>query len=322
MPAQRLDLRSAALLIVPPLMWAGNAIVGRLMNGVVPPITLNFLRWALALLILLPWAGWVLRPGAQGMWPHWRRFALLGLLSVGLYNTFQYLALTTTTPINATLVAASMPVWMMAWGRLVYGVPISRRATLGAMLSIGGVVLVLSRGDASQLQALRLVPGDGWMLLAAFVWSVYSWQLARPPKSMNNGQDSAPIKADWAAFLLAQVVLGVAWSALMAGSELLLRLPHGAADATAAATANSAAAATWGWPLVTALVFLALGPSVLAYRCWGAGVGRVGPTTAGFFANLTPIFTAVLSTALLGEAPQWYHALGFVLIVAGIVVRD
>ena len=105
---QRLSVSSALLLTVPPLLWAGNAIVGRLVRNDIPPFTLNFLRWAIAFAILLPLGAWVLRR-AGGMWPHWRRFALLGLLGVGLYNTLQYLALQTSTALNVTLVASSMP---------------------------------------------------------------------------------------------------------------------------------------------------------------------------------------------------------------------
>ncbi len=97
----RLTLPHALLLTVPPLLWAGNVVLGRLVRDDIPPFTLNFLRWVLAFLILLPLARWVLRREA-GMWPHWRRFALLGLLGVGLYNTLQYLALQTSTALNVT----------------------------------------------------------------------------------------------------------------------------------------------------------------------------------------------------------------------------
>eukprot|EP01137_Pigoraptor_chileana_P014523 Opistho-2@5038 len=116
---QRLTPSTIALLVIPPLMWAGNAVVGRMVNPLVPPITLNFLRWALAFAILLPLAGHVLKP-ASALWPHWRRFALLGLLGVGAYNALQYLALQTSTPLNVTLVAASMPVWMLGIGGLFF----------------------------------------------------------------------------------------------------------------------------------------------------------------------------------------------------------
>jgi drug/metabolite transporter (DMT)-like permease len=302
----QLTASTAALLLIPPLMWAGNAVVGRMMQGSIPPITLNFARWSLAFLLLLPLAGWVLRSNS-GMWPHWRRFAWLGLLGAGLYNALLYLALKTSTPINVTLVAAATPIWMLLLGRVFYGVAISRRAAFGAALSLSGVAVVLSRGDVAQLIGVKLVPGDAWMLLASLVWATYSWQLAKPPP----GSEPPAIKADWAAFLLAQVVFGVAWSGLLSAGEWL----------TLPAAPAGQPHIVWGWPLLLALVYVAVGPSLLAYRAWGAGVGRVGPTIAGFFSNLTPVFAAVLSTALLGEPPRLYHGLGFALIVGGILIN-
>ena len=306
-PAQRLTPATAALLLVPPLMWAGNAIVGRLMQGSIPPITFNFLRWVLAFAMLLPLAAWVLAPRSP-LWTHWRRFLLLGLLSVALYNALQYMALKTSTPINVTLVAASTPVWMLLIGRWAYGVPITRRAALGAVLSLTGVAVVLVRGDWHQLSSLQLVPGDAWMLAAAITWAAYSWMLARPAQ----GSEPAEVRRDWAAFLLAQVAFGLMWSSLMTAGEwaLLAAPPEGSHHLN------------WGWPLALALLYVAVGPSLLAYRAWGAGVARVGPTTAGFFSNLTPLFAALMSATLLGEAPRLYHAAGFALIVGGILVSS
>lgn len=303
--AARLTPSTVALLLIPPLMWAGNAVVGRLMQGSIPPVTFNLLRWVIAGALLLPLAAWVLRPGS-GLWPHWRRFALLGLLGVGLYNALQYMALKTSTPINVTLVASSIPIWMLLLGRVLYGVPVARRSAVGALLSLAGVAVVLSRGDWATLQQLRLVPGDGWMLLAALTWAWYSWLLVRPPA----GGYPATIKGDWAAFLLAQIAFGLGWSGLMTGGEWL------------ALPASATGHVQWGWPLAAALAYVAIGPSLLAYRSWGMGVARVGPTVAGFFNNLTPLFAALMSATLLGEPPRLYHAAGFVLIVGGILVSS
>ena len=296
---EKLTPRTAALLTLAPLLWAGNAVVGRLVHDLVPPITLNFLRWSLALLLLLPLAYGVLRP-KNGLWLHWRRYALLGLLGIGLYNALQYMALQTSTPLNVTLVASSMPVWMLALGALFFGTAVTLRQLLGALLSISGVLLVLSHGQWSALLALRLVPGDVLMLLATLSWSLYSWLLSRT---------SAPasVRGDWAAFLLAQMVFGWCWSGLMASGEWAL----GAAQPIG-----------WGWPLALALAYIAVGPAIIAYRCWGVGVQRVGPAIAGFFSNLTPLFAALLSAAFLGEVPQLYHAGAFALIVGGIVVSS
>ncbi|MCU0956750.1 MAG: DMT family transporter [Hydrogenophaga sp.] len=301
----RLTPSTIALLLIPPLMWAGNAVVGRMMQGAIPPITFNLLRWVIAGALLLPLAAWVLRPGS-GLWPQWRRFALLGLLGVGLYNSLQYMALKTSTPINVTLVASSIPIWMLLLGRVLYGVPIARRSAIGAVLSLAGVAVVLSRGDWAQLGALRLVPGDAWMLLAALTWAWYSWLLVRPPE----GGYPPSIKGDWAAFLLAQIAFGLGWSGLLTAGEWLALPPAPGGQLQ------------WGWPLALALAYVAIGPSLLAYRSWGIGVARVGPTVAGFFNNLTPLFAALMSATLLGEMPQLHHAAGFVLIVGGILVSS
>lgn len=295
---QGLTPATAALLVIPPLLWAGNAVVGRMVTDLVPPMTLNFLRWAVAFVLLLPLAAWVLKPGS-GLLQHWRRYALLGLLGVGAYNALQYLALKTSTPINVTLVAASTPVFMLGMGALFFGQAVTRRQMLGAAMSIAGVLLVLCRGQWDLLLQVRLVPGDLYVLLATAAWAWYSWLLTRPG-------DAPGLRGNWAAFLMAQIAFGLVWSGLFAGAEWTL------ADARI----------TWGWPLAATLLYVALGPAILAYRCWGLGVQRVGPNIAGFFSNLTPLFAALMSTLLLGEAPHLYHGIAFALIVGGIVVSS
>jgi drug/metabolite transporter (DMT)-like permease len=296
---QRLTPTAAVLLIIPPMLWAGNAVVGRVISPLISPMTLNLLRWALAFLLLLPLAASVLR-WDSALWSQWRRFAFLALLSTSGYNALLYLALNTSTAINVTLVGASTPVWMLLIGRLFFGTRISGRQVLGAMLSIGGVVLVLCRGQWAILMGFQLVAGDLYMLIASMGWAYYSWMLAHPTP------ESASLRADWAAFLLGQVVFGLGWSLLFTSVEWTV----------------TDVRLQWSWPLVGSLVFIAAGPAVLAYRTWGAGVALAGPTAAGFFMNLTPLFTAVLSSAFLGEAPQLFHAMAFALIASGIVLSS
>lgn len=295
---QKLSPSTILLLTLAPVMWAGNVIVGRTVHELVQPVLLNCLRWLLAMLILLPFAYRVFRRDSP-LWPAWRRFALLGLLGVGLCNTLQYLALETSSPINVTLVGASMPVWMMLIGSFFFGTAISRRQIVGALLSIGGVLLVLSRGDWNFLLSLRLVPGDLMMIAATIAWSFYSWLLTLP-------KDPPELRADWSAFLLAQVAFGVVWSGLFAGVEHALEVQK----------------VNWGWPLAVSLAFVAIGPAIISLRCWELGVQRVGPTIACFFANLTPLFAALMSASFLGEAPHFYHAVAFLLIVGGIVISS
>lgn len=294
----RLSPSTIAMLVAAPMLWAGNAVVGRALSTLIAPITLNLLRWALAFILLAPLAWRVLRPDS-GLWPHWRRYAMLGLLGIGNYNALQYLALQTSTPLNVTLVGSGMPVWMMLVGALFFGVPAGRQQVVGALLSVAGVLTVLCRGDWQQLLALRLVVGDLYMVLATISWAFYSWTLVRT-------QEPAHVRSDWSAFLLAQMVFGVGWSGVFTGVEWSL----------------GAAPTVWGAPLLAGLAFIAVGPAILAYRFWGVGVQRAGPVLGGFFINLTPLFAALMSAAFLGERPQLYHALAFALIVAGIVVTS
>jgi drug/metabolite transporter (DMT)-like permease len=111
---------------------------------------------------------------------------------------------------------------------------------------------------------------------------------------------------NWAETLIVQVAFGAAWAAAGAAAEQALH-PH---------------AIPWTPALLAALAYVALGPAVLAYYAWGEGVARVGPTVAALFSNLTPLFTALLSLAVLGATPRWYHAAAFALIAAGILVSS
>ncbi len=297
---QALSLRMALLLTLPPLLWAGNAVVGKLAVGAAPPVALNLVRWMLALLIL-----WPLGRSALRDWPtlrsRWRYLSLLGLLGMGSYNALQYLALHTSSPLNATLITASSPVWMLGIGALFYGVKPRGRELLGALLSLLGVALVIARGSPQRLLDLHFVPGDLLMVLAILSWGFYSWLLARPPENMQGEQRPA---WDWAGFLAAQISFGLLWCSLSAGVELAV------------------SDAQWqiGPKVALILLYVAIGPSLIAYRCWGLGVATVGPAVASFFVNLTPVFAAILSAAMLGEAPQWFHAAAFSLIVLGIIV--
>jgi len=294
--------RTAALLLIPPLLWAGNTIVGRLIHELIPPITLNFFRWILAFFLLLPSAHQVLKRTSP-LWPHWKRYALLGLLGVGGYNSLQYLALQTTTPINVTLVASSTPVFMLGIGTLFYQQVVRKRQIFGALLSMAGVLLVLCRGDWHALANVHLVLGDVFVLIATACWAWYSWLLSHT-------QEPTLVRGNWAYFLMAQIAFGLVWSGAFTAVEW------------SGYTGIVDAHVSWSWPLLAALVYVAVGPALLAYRCWGLGVQRVGPTIAGFFANLTPVFAATLSALTLGELPQMYHFAAFVMIIGGIVVSS
>ena len=299
-PLQRLSPSLMLWLTLPPLMWAGNAVVGRLLQGQIPATWLNSLRWSLALALLLPLAPSLRRQ--PRLWlAHWwqqrRWLGTTGVLGMGVYNALLYLALQSSNPINVTLIAASLPLAMLLVGLTVFGHRPRRAEGLGALLALGGVLVVLSHGEWGRLKSLQWVLGDLLMLLATLAWALYSWLLTRRPEPLS-------AQWNWADVLVGQTLFGLPFALMCAGAE------HALAPATVA----------WSWPLGLALVFIAVGPSVLAYRCWALGVERAGPALAAFFANLTPLFAALLSGALVGEPPQAHHGLAFVLIAAGILV--
>ncbi len=296
----RLNRRLVLLLTLPPLLWAGNAVVGRLMVGQVPPLLLNLLRWAVTLLLLAPLAWRTLGPWAQ-IRQRWGYLLAIGLLGVGLFNSLQYLALVTSTPLNVTLVNSSMAVWMLIVGRLFFGERASGRQWVGAALGLAGVLIVIGRGSLQTLLAVRFLPGDLFTLAATIGWAGYSWLLARPPAHMRGSERPA---WDWAAFLWVQVLFGVMAASVFSGGEQLL----------------GAAPVRWSLGVAAALLYVSLAASIVAYRAWGLGVAEGGPALAAFFNNLTPLFAALLSALFLGQLPQVYHGVAFVLIVAGIAI--
>ena len=158
----QLSPRLSLMLATPPLLWAGNAVVGRIAIGSIDPLWLNALRWVVAFALLLP-LGWkaLATPAARAqIAARWGYLAVLGLIGVGAYNALQYMALRTSTPLNVTLIASSSPVWTMIIGALVYRVHPRRLQLAGAALSLAGVALVLARGDLASLAQIRFVEGD------------------------------------------------------------------------------------------------------------------------------------------------------------------
>ncbi|WER47554.1 DMT family transporter [Cupriavidus sp. WKF15] len=288
---RRLDWTTLFLLTFPPLSWAGNAIVGRFAAGTVPPVTLNFVRWLLAGLLLAPYA-W---RGAIAHRATLRRHAgvivALGTLSIASYNALQYLALTTSTPINVTLIGASTPLFLLVIGATCFHEKMKPWHVAGALLCLVGVSFVLVRGELGRLAQLDFVAGDLFMLAATIAWSGYTWLLRKQRPEL-------PLPV----LLFAQIVTGLVVSAPVTAWELMtLDQPL-----------------QWSGKVAAILLYVATIPSLLAYFAWDRAIARAGAQLPSFFITLTPVFAALLSTLLLGDWPRWYHAVGLVTIGAGI----
>jgi drug/metabolite transporter (DMT)-like permease len=277
------------LLTLTMLFWAGNFVVGRWAAGQVPPISLAFLRWsgAAALILAVAWralaADWhVLRAEAGSV-------LLLGVIGSGLFNTLQYLALTETTAVNASILQSAGPALIALAGFLIHRERPAAGALLGIGVSLAGVLVVVAQGSWQSLARLSLNRGDFVMLAAMAIWALYTVLLARRP-AMD------PLAFAAATYLVAALV-----NLPLAAGELLLgaRIVH--------------SPAAW-----LAIAYTAVFPSFLAYLFFNRGVEIVGATKAGTTMNLVPLFASVLAMAVLGEQPALYHAVGFALILAGV----
>lgn len=289
--SQTLDRNTALLLTLPPLFWAGNAVLARMLVGDVPPIALSLLRWLLALALFLPfvWRGLI------AAWPQlraaWLDVFWIALTGVAAYNSLQYVAVQTSTAVNVTLIAASTPVFSLLFGVLLFGERARAAQWSGAALSIAGVFWVLLRGEPANIAQLDFVRGDVVMIAANITWAMYTWLLRKRRPQVPFGP-----------FLAAQMLLGS-----------LMILPLAAVE-----SAVSPATIHWSAATVAVVIYVALFPSIVAYYCWDRGVARVGAVVPVHFANLTPLFAALLSTLVLGEAPQGYHLVGLIAIIGGI----
>ena len=290
MPASRLS--AFLLLALANLFWAGNWVTGRALREAFDPITLNFLRWVVATLLLAPFGFAAMR----GKWGLLRRHAgvlfLLSFLGVALFQALVYLGLRSTEAVNAVLLNSSMPLFMILCSWAIEREHPSGRQLVGMALSLAGILVILSRGSAAALGQLELHAGDAWILLAMPVWGVYSVLLKRRPPELGG-----------IALLFVISLLGTAMLLPVTALVAFLSPPH--------------------WPspaAVAGVVYMGIGASVLAFLAWNRGVAVVGANAAGFTIHLLPAFGTVLAILFLGESFAGFHAVGLATIVAGVLI--
>jgi len=278
------------LLILASLFWAGNWVVGRAMRNDIPPVAMGFWRWALALLILLPFAARELRLNWHVVRANWFTLALLGGLGATLFNTMIYIGLQYTAATNGVLFNSVTPIIIIVMSWLVFRERLGVWQAMGVLLSLAGVAVIVARGEPQILAALRFNHGDLWLLSAMFLWGAYTIVLRKRPAGLSA-----------TGFLAAMLLLGLPLLLPFYLWEIFTRGGFAISVPTAAA-----------------LAYYSTLPSVVAYLFWNRGVAQIGPNKAGLFVHLMPVFGALLSTIFLGERLYAYHVAGAALIFAGI----
>ena len=289
-PAGKKTWLPYALLTLTVLFWSGNFVLGRGVRSLIPPVSLNFWRWAGALLILLPF-GWPrVRRQRTLLRRHWRWLALMSIPSVTIFNAFIYTALQTTTTTNTVLVNAMVPIFIALTAWMVFGDRMTARQIIGVLVSLSGLIFIITRGDVGVLRSLAFSRGDLWTLGAGICWALYSVLLRQRPAQM-----------DPLAFLTVLVVFGLLFMVPFYLWELVVKGGFRLSPASLASIA-----------------YVCMFPSVLAYIFWNRGVLLVGANRAGIFFHLMPVFSILLAWAFLGERLHMFHLSGMALIFTGI----
>ena len=275
-----------------PLFWSFNWIVGRALASNVPPFAMTFLRWLVAIALIAPFA----LPHLARDWPvlrrHWKPMIVLGVLGVAGHNALAYYGLHYTTATNGLILNSCIPVVIIAISWMFLGERLSGVQVAGVFLSFFGVLTILSRGDVAMLAAFRLNVGDLFVLASILVWSLYTV-----------GLRWRPVGPHFMSFLFVLACVGDIAVLPLAGLELATGMR------VELTLAN-----------VSAIAFVALFSSVLAYIAWNRGVELVGASIAGLFVHLMPVFGVVLAWIFLGERAAPFHLAGIVLILSGIYI--
>ncbi len=271
--------------------WAGNAIIGRAVRDTIPPVGLAFWRWLAAFLIILPFGWQYLRAEWRVVLRSWRITILLSFLGIALFNTLLYTALRYTTAVNGTLLQSAMPVFVVAYSFLFFRDGMTPRQISGMLLSLVGAVVIVAQGSLQLLTSLTFNIGDLLVVIAIVTYAAYTALLRLRP----------PVHA--LTFLVVTFALG----ALML---LPLYLWESSTGFTVPFTPTT----------LGAIAYVALFPSIVSYLFYNYGVAQVGANRAGVFIHLNPAIASILAVVVLGETFQWFHPVGFGLILVGIML--
>lgn len=278
------------LLSLTALFWSSNIVLGRYVAGHIPPVSLACVRWTIATLIILPFAWRQLKADWRIILHHIPFLVVLGAAGIGCYNAMSYYGLQYTQALNGLLVQSISPLLIALWSLVLFRDRLSRCQTIGILISLLGVTVIISRGDLDVLLHLKPNVGDMWILAALVIYSFYAAILRiRPPLS------------------------ALSFLAVIMGFGALLLVP------AAIWEAQSGLTLTLNAETIAVLLYVSIFPALIAYLFFNRGVELVGANRAAPFFHLMPVFGSALAIVFLGEAFEWFHGLGYALVIAGIV---
>ncbi len=282
-----------ALLTLTTLLWAGNAIAGKMAAGVISPVALTFARWLIACVAFY----FLARPHLKNDWPAIRKSLPLlfglGALGFSAFNFALYWALHYTTAINVTIEQSAMPVLIIFANYLFFSMRITGLQAIGVLLTIIGVLVTATRGSPLAIFEIGINRGDAVMMLAVLLYGSYTVALRFRPD------------IHWTSLMFVLTCSAAIFALPFYAVEILrdgFRMPGPEA-----------------WAIIA---YTAIFPSMVSQIFFIRGVAILGANRAGLFINLVPIFGALLAVLILGESFRPYHMVGLALVLGGIAVAE
>ena len=289
------DQQAYLFLILTTLFWAGNFIVGEQASRFdIPPFTLNFYRWTFAWLILAPFTIKEIIEKKNHIIENIKLIIVLGITSITIFNSIVYYSLNFTQVISGVLMISTIPVMIIVFCWLLKIEKSNIYQILGVIFSLFGVIVIITKADLVILLNLNFNKGDLWMVVAMFSWAMYSALLRK--KKLEISQLS-----------LLQIIISAGLVFLFPAYLIELSLGH---------------KTSIHLPFILILTYVVLFPGLASFIFWIKGISIIGSNRAGIFLHLIPIFSTIMAIIILKEKFMFYHLIGALLIVTGIILSS
>ena len=275
--------------------WSGNFFAGKIAYlSDLTPFKLGFFRWLLAMLILLPFTYSEIIRNYNYYKKNILLMTFLGFLAVTVFNSLTYISLQTTLIINSTLMASIAPVLMIGFSWLIFKTKTTILQFAGIFLSLLGAFSIILKGNINNLFNLYFTSGDVWMFTAVVSWCLYSVLLKKIDNSISQ-----------LASLQVMVILG-----------LLFIFPLYIIE-----NYNTSFLPTQKIDFVI-IIYVAIFASIIAFFSWNKGVSIIGPNRSSLFLHLIPVFSSIWAVSFLNEKFSFFHLIGIIFILSGIILSN
>ncbi len=273
-------------------LWAGNFVIAQDIAKSIPPLQMNFWRWALSTVIVLPFCIKAIKKDAKHLWKHKVYLLAMSIIGISMMNTFVYKAGQSTSSVNMALLMPVMTIVIIVLSRILYGEAITKQRLLGIIVVLLGILCIIFKGNLENIRQVRFTAGDLWVLGATLTFGLYSLFVRRKP-----------VEISLAAFSGVTFLLGT-----------LAMLPFVLLEISLVGSADM------NQKVIVAISYAAIACSVLGYILWSVAINIIGPVRTGFIYYTLPFFTVIEAWIFLGSGIDFAHIVGGLFIISGILL--